>query len=200
VPRVEGDAFFQEVWADLHSREQHRRKAALERLANLKPNASRAVVAQELIELTKVEDVWIRQGAVKALGAWGSKDEVPALQRAMAHNDVFTRKEALKVVGRFRDERTLEGVIVGFRDPMTRAEAGQALRDMGPMAETSVLALIKSLPRDEWMLKKPAIEVLADIGTEKSVPVLTDVATNGHRFAAEPAQKALAAIAKREKQ
>jgi HEAT repeat protein len=112
---------------------------------------------------------------------------------------VFTRKEALKVVGRFRDERTLEGVIVGFRDSSTRAEAGQALRDMGPMAEASVLALIQSLERNEWMLKKPAIEVLADIGTEKSVPVLTEAVANGHRFVVEPAQKALAAIDGRKK-
>jgi serine/threonine protein kinase len=199
VPRVEGDAFFQEVWADLHHRESHRRAAALERLAGMKPNASRAVVARKLVELTKVEDVWIRRGAVKALGTWGGKDEVPTLQRAMAHDDVFTRKEALKVVGRFRDERTLEGVIVGFRDSSTRAEAGQALRDMGPMAEASVLALIQSLERNEWMLKKPAIEVLADIGTEKSVPVLTEAVANGHRFVVEPAQKALAAIDGRKK-
>jgi serine/threonine protein kinase len=199
VPRVEGDEFFQEVWAELHHREPHRRAAALERLAGMKPNASRAVVAQKLAEMTKVEDVWIRRGAVKALGAWGSKGEVPTLQRAMAHDDVFTRKEALKVIGRFRDERTLEGVIIGFRDPMTRAEAGQALRDMGPMAEASVLALIQSLERNEWMLKKPAIEVLADIGTEKSVPVLMEAAANGHRFVVEPAQQAVAAIDGRKK-
>src|SRR5205085_836943 len=103
VPKVDGDAYFQTVWADLHSDEHFTRKAAAENLAKLEPNAGRAVVARKLVELTKDESPFIRWPAVRALGKWGSENEVPALLEALAHQDAGTRKEALKVIGRFRD-------------------------------------------------------------------------------------------------
>jgi HEAT repeat protein len=125
---------------------------------------------------------------------------VPALLAALAHKDWLTRKEALKVIGRFKDRRTLEPVIISFRDTSTRREAGQALRDLGPMAEPDVLALLNG---DDLFLKRDAIGLLADIGTEKSVPALQKVAasTNIHdaTHLRGPAEKALAAIDERKK-
>ena len=73
---------------------------------------------------------------------------------------------------------------------------------MGPMAEPAVLALLNE--RDDGglvFLKRDAIEVLADIGTEKSVPALEQVAASSNTsyafHLAEPARKALAAIDRR---
>jgi HEAT repeat protein len=200
VPKVEGDAYFQAVWADLHSDDRWARKAAVERLANMKPNGARTAVARKLVELTDVEDPFIRRPAVAALGNWGSEAEVPALLAAIAHKDLWTRKEALKVIGRFKDRKTLEPAMISFREPSTRAEAGQALRQMGQLAEPDVLALLSG---DDLSLKRAAIEVLADIGTEKSVPALRAVvaSTNIHvsTHLRGLAEEALAAIAKRQK-
>jgi serine/threonine-protein kinase len=203
VPPIEGDAYFKQVWADLHSDEYWTLKSAVERLADLKPNDQRAKVAPRLIELTDDPSPFIRKPAVRALGAWGSKDDVPALMRALAHQDLFTRQEALKVIGRFQDARTLPPVLVNFREFSTRKEAGIALRQMGVMAEPDVLAILNE--REEFQLlslKQAAIEVLADVGTEKSVPTLEKVAASGnihHRGLVEAARKALAAIAERRK-
>jgi len=201
VPPIGGDTFFQKLWADLHDTNYWTRKAAVERLANMKPNDQRAIVVPRLVELTEEEHPFIRGPAIKALGAWGSKDNVPVLMRLLAHNDLSARREALKVIGRFRDPRTVEPVMLGFRDNQTRAEAGQALRDLGNMAENDVLAILNE--RDEGgvvFLKKAAIEVLADIGTEKSVPALQKVAASNSFHLSRPAQDALAAIAGRKKQ
>jgi HEAT repeat protein len=203
VPPIGGDAYFQKVWADLHDDDYFTRKSAVERLADLKPNDQRAKVAPRLIELMDDPSPFIRKPAVRALGAWGSKDDVPALMRALAHQDVFTRQEVLKVIGRFKDARTLPPVLVNFREFSTRKEAAIALRQMGAMAETDVLAIVNE--RDQLQLlslKQSAIEVLADIGTEKSVPTLEKVAASEnihHRGLVEAARKALAAIGERRK-
>jgi HEAT repeat protein len=114
----------------------------------------------------------------------------------MMHKDVFTRREAIRVIGRFRDPRTVEPLIQSFRDNQWRPEASQALRDLGPMAEPEVLALLKD---DHVFLRRDAILVLKDIGTEKSIPALRQVAATGSSHVAGHAREALAAIDQRMK-
>jgi HEAT repeat protein len=173
-------------------------------MVNIKPNDRRADVARKLVVLTKDESPFIQWPAIQALGTWGSKAEVPALIEATIDKNPSTRREAFKVIGRFRDDRTVVPVMNGLRDNSTRGEAGQALRDLGPMAEPEVLAVLAE-PRELGLLslKQAAIDVLADIGSEKSVPALRKIAasTDFHEKArlVEPAQKALAAIEKRKK-
>jgi HEAT repeat protein len=203
-----GNDYFQKLWANVHVEDHFTRKDALARLADEGlvqsiPNDQRPKVARKLIELTKVDDVWIRWGAIKALGVWGSESEVPVLLAALGDHDLSTRREALKVVGRFRDDRILVPVIQCFREFSTRGEASQALRQIGPRAEPHVLAILNE--PDELALlslKHDAILVLADIGTEASVPALRKVLASEnihHRRLKEPAQKALAAIDGRKK-
>jgi HEAT repeat protein len=204
VPPIGGDPFFQSVWADLHADDYFTRKTAVERLATMQPNDQRAKVAPRLVELTDDPSPFIRGPAIKALGAWGGQDAVPVLMRLLAHKDPFTRREALKAIGRFQDPRTLEPVIQGFRDNSTRADAGQTLREMGPMAEPALIAILNEPAGvGNVFLKRDAIDLLADIGTEKSVPALQqvlashDIHEKAHLTA--PAQKALAAIDQRKK-
>jgi serine/threonine protein kinase len=201
VPRAEGDVFFQKTLAELDDGNFFTRRTALERLATMRPNDQRAKVAAKLVELTEGDDQRIRWEAIKALGVWGSENEVPALLKAMEPKDTFTRREALKVIGRFKDARTLPAVILCFRDHQTRGDAGQSLREMGPMAEADVLALLDE--KEALFFRLDVIQVLADIGTEKSVPVLRNVvaSTNIHvtTHLRGPAQEALAKIDKRKK-
>jgi Protein kinase domain/HEAT repeats len=203
APRGEGDVFFQKTLTDLDDPNYWTRKAAVERLANMKPNDQRAEVVRKLVVLAEEREPFIRWPAIKALGAWGSVNEVPALIRATLHDDLSTRREALKVIGRFRDARTLPPVMQCFRDTATRKDAADALRELGSMAEPDVLAILNE--RDDIslvFLKLEAIVLLTDIGTEKSEPALrkATVAPNVHyRRLVEPAEQALAAIDKRKK-
>jgi Protein kinase domain len=203
LPPVSDDVYFQKTLADLDDHNYWTRKAAVERIADMKPNDLRADVAQKLVALTQDESPFIRWPAIRAIGSWGSEKEVPALIQATMHKDRSTRGEALKVIGRFRDLRTLDPVIHSFRDNSTRREAADALREMGPMTEPPVLAILNG-PEEIGLvfLKQDAIAVLADIGTEKSVPALQKVlATENihYKRLEEPARKALAAIASRNK-
>src|SRR5262245_12091257 len=204
----DGDVFFEKTLAELDDGNFFTRKTALERLVTMRPNdQQRPRVTRKLVELLKKadnRDRSIRYLAITALGVWGSENEVPDLIKAIEDPDVWTRKEALKVIGRFKDKRSLPAVIRSFREHQTQKEAAQALREMGPMAEQDVLAIVKE-PADLQILflKQAAIEVLADIGTDKSVPGLRKVlaTTDFHEASRlrKPAQDALDAIAGRKK-
>jgi hypothetical protein len=193
---VVDDEVFAKVRAELDFGDVFTRRDALRRLARMKPNDKRAEVAKTIAELTELDDPHIRRPAVIALGTWATAKEVPALIKAIDHPDVFTQRDALKVVGGFRDKRALAPVMRRFRDNLTRADAAVALRAMGPMTEADTLALLKD---DNVFLKKDAIAVLADIGTDASVPTLREQMGSGNVFVVEPARKALAAIAARKK-
>jgi serine/threonine protein kinase len=195
-PRAQDDPFFQKVWADLDNDNKFKRKEALETLAAMKPNDQRGEVAKKLVALTETGDWLIRRPAVLALGAWAGPEEVPALIKTIEHADVFTRQEGLKVIGRFRDPQTVAPVIRCFRDFSTQKEAGNALREIGGMAEPDVLALLKE---QDVFLKKAAALVLAAIGSEASVPALQDAVAGGNFHLAPAAQQALTAIAARKK-
>src|SRR5262245_4115207 len=200
VPRAEEDPFFQRIRAEIDDANVITRRDALERLATMQPNNQRAEVAKKLVELTEIDSPHIRRPAVKALGTWGSAAEVPALLNAMEHNDVFTRGEALKVIARFRDPQDVAPVIRSFRDFQTRADADKALRELGTMAEGDVLALLRE---QDVFLKRDAMKVLADIGTQASVPALQAAVADSsiHSFHwRATAQEALTAIATRKKQ
>jgi hypothetical protein len=197
VPQAELDPFFQRTRAELDDANIITRRDALQRLATMQPNNQRAEVAKKLIELTEIDNPHIRRPAVVALGVWGSAEEVPALLKAMEHQDVFTRREALKVIGRFRDPQTVAPVIRCFRDFRTRADADKALCELGNMAERDVLVLLKE---QDVFLKRDAMKVLTHIGSEASVPALQEAAADRsvhsiHWRAA--AQEALTAIARK---
>jgi HEAT repeat protein len=54
--------------------------------------------------------------------------------------------------------------------PFTNNQAEQALKEMGPVAEPAVLALLTNqAKKNQW---ESAIRILREIGTEKSIPIL----------------------------
>ncbi len=115
---------------------------------------------------------------------------------ALQHTDVFTRREVLKVIGRFHDERAVAPVIRCFQDFHTRQDARTALRALGPMAEKDVIPLLNG---GDVFLKRDAINVLHDIGTNASVPALQAAVASNNMHISGPAREALAAIADRAK-
>jgi HEAT repeat protein len=190
------DPEFKEIVRNLEGGDVFARMAATKSLTTIKPNEQHAEVAQKLAKLVGFDDAFTRQGALRALGVWGTAKEVPVLLDALGHQDVFTRREALKVIGRFHDERALGPVMRCFKDFHTREDAKTALRAMGSLAEKDVLALLTG---DDVFLKVDAIKTLKDIGTATSVPALNAAAASNNVFLTGPAQDALTAIAARAK-
>jgi HEAT repeats len=192
---VTGDRALDQALVDLQSKDHLRRRGAIALLANTPPNQHREAVAKKLAEIAP-NNTFERSDLVRLLGAWGTANEVPVLLQFLQDADPGARKEALKVISKFHDERATPALARCLKDPFMRNEAEQALREIGPAAETEVLAL---LGQQDPFLRQAVIRVLRDIGTQQSVPALQSVAAGNQIQLRRLAQDALNAIALRAK-
>jgi hypothetical protein len=193
APKVTGDTEIDRALADLGA-DFPAWQRATDKLSGMQPNQHRAVVAQKLAAQADSPDRSKRQAVLKALAVWATSSEVPVLIKAL--DDDLARHDVLNAIGKLKDERTLAPVMRCFVDPHSRGPAAKALRDMGPMAEKEVLAVLER--KDPDFLFQDAVDVLRDIGTQQSVPALQALAKKDGRLA-QKAQAALNAIAARAK-
>jgi hypothetical protein len=198
-PAVTNDPVLDKALADLDSTDRFVIARAAEKLAKMQPDQHRAVVAQKLAALANSSDGFVpRSEVLRALGVWAGTNEVPVLIKCLTDRDPFAFKEACKALGKLRDERAVTPLVRCFQDLFQRDAAGKALRDMGPMAEKEVLALlnVKGDFKGDF-LHADVIRLLKDIGTQLSVPKLQAVAASNNAFTSNPAREALQAIAAR---
>jgi hypothetical protein len=170
-----GDSDIDQALAHLNDPDPQIRRSAAERLGNMQPNdQQRATVARTLDGLVADPNVFTRRAVARALGLWATPNEVPGLIRYLDDQDVFTRQEALKYVGKFRDERALGPVVRCLQDVHCRGVAERTLRDMGPMVEKELLPLV-SREEEDVFTRRAAIQVLQDVGSLQCLPVLEAV-------------------------
>jgi hypothetical protein len=192
APVMTGDPELDQTLANLGAKDGAVRKAAADRLLGMKPNPHRPVVAKKIAENLQTAELWERTPLIRALGVWATPAEVPFLLQFLRDPDINTRNEVLDVLGKLRDERAVKPVVSCFMEFNTRWHAEQALKKLGPMAEKEVLALLSQPNKD---MRVPAIYVLAEIGTEQSLPALQEATKE---FATKGvAEGAIAAIKKR---
>ena len=95
APRIEGDVYFQKLWADLHDGNFFTRQRALDRLATMAPNDQRVVVARKLVELAESAEPQTSWLAIKrsvfggprtrsrsCSGRWRTKTPSPGRRRS----------------------------------------------------------------------------------------------------------------------
>jgi S1-C subfamily serine protease/HEAT repeat protein len=172
--------------------------AALNCLANLGARVNtagerREDVAKALEPLLKDGDGGKRRAAVKALGFWGGKEDVPLVIPMLNDADVFTRGEVFEALARFKDPRCAEAVAEHLVPLGERGNAAKVLRAVGPAAEKAVL---KYLTHEDGFVRMEACNILKDIGTKQSVPELEKKVPEGG-LVGPAAQRALDAIAAR---
>ncbi len=157
----------------LKSPSLHVRHEALRKLKDTLPDERRAEVVKALEPMLNDPDIFTRKWAVEAIGVWANKDDVPILLKAMRDGD--TRHEAMKALGRLKDERAIEPIAQRLEEHSDLHEAGEALKSMGPMAEKAVLA---RLNHHDWFVRIMVCEILERIGTAQSIPALEGAEVN----------------------
>jgi hypothetical protein len=186
-PRVTGDESIDRALADIGDKGTSKRNAGLESLAKMQANEQhRSTVAARIAALADVPETYTRQKAIEALGVWGTPKEVPVLIKALKDSDTYTRQLALKALPRFKDERSVAPMVECLRKLETKYWAGKTLREMGPLAEKEVAALLKE---DDYDLRSDAIGILKDIGTQESVPALEGLLTDPKAAGVQPAAR-----------
>jgi HEAT repeat protein len=194
-PKVTGDEAIDRALQDLSAADRKNFVPAAQALSKMAPNQHRAVVAQKLAEQLPKSEPGNRTPLLRALGVWGTANEVPALLLMLNEKDGNTKNETMQALGKLRDGRAAAPLVQCLHELSTQYHAEQALRSIGPPAEKEVLTLLN---QNEIKLKVIAVRLLKDMGTQQSVPAL-QAASRGPIEIQDGARQALMAIAARTK-
>jgi hypothetical protein len=158
----------------LRSADPHKRAEAVRKLKETLPDERRAEVVKALEPLLNDTDFFTRRDVIGALGVWGTRDTVPLLLKVMREKE--TRGEAMKALGRLKDERAAEPIAERLEELSDSHRAAEALKSMGPVAEKAVLA---RLNHHDLQVRITVCEILGAIGTKQSIAPLEKVIAAG---------------------
>jgi len=154
---------------DMESEQTSRQKAALERLCELKPDKNQDRVAKMLVRMAMSEDPAVREGAYKVLPTWATKDTAPAFMELLVEKTHPARRQMAEMgLAAVKDPR---GAAAIARFVVTDSPAAmQALAEMGPVAEESVIDL---LMHERIDIRRDAVKTLKIWGSKlKAIPAL----------------------------
>jgi HEAT repeat protein len=191
-PLAEGElprlaAALRRPWQDLRPR-----RAAMARLAAAEPGAQREEALGLVRKALDDPDVYVREGSVRALGAWAGRDGLADLVRRLQEEESpWARWSVLEELGKLPCDEAARAVVGDLARDGSSGFPAKALRAMGPAAEKQVRQL---LGRPEAALRAEACRLLGAVGTEQSVPALEKAAGESDPLVAEAARAALKAI------
>jgi hypothetical protein len=163
--------------ADIADTRTARRLAALDNLARLAPDeASRAKVARALNAPLLDPNPKVRDDALNALMVWGSKGNTATLLKVLGTFQSVSpacNTHIIAVLGAIKDPAAAPVLAQGLTDVRARGAVSAALRSIGPAAEDAVIPFLTSLDPGA---RFEASQVLAEIGTAKSLPPLQEAA------------------------
>lgn len=180
----------------LRSAEEATVREALNKLKHAAPNdVDRAAVLRALAPLLDAPNTSHRASAIEATGVWGTEDDVPRLVELSNHEDRRTRWAALQALGRIGGSQAAAAVADRIAEPFDRGSARRALRQMGGIAEDAVLKLLR---HEDKRVRSAALEILADVGTARSLPAVRDLVDDPFAVGVQ-ARQTVEAIERRER-
>ena len=157
--------------ADLQSPDAEKCRAAAERLAGTPVDEAHRPPVKGGLEVVLLQpDPRTAPAALRALQKWGEQDDVPQLQLLFSQRDAPFHQQVIETLAQFPGPAAADMLAGGLGDPRDRPAICDALRNMGAVAEPSVLRRL-AIPRDPDE-KGDICFLLADIGTQASVPAL----------------------------
>ena len=153
----------------------------------------RDAIAQALVDRlgragTAAPPLWV----LRTLGVWGTVEQRPAVLATIADKGFFAWREAVPIALKLGSPDEATARTLADRRAEDAHLIGESWKSLGPVAEPVVL---EAFEQDDGNRKRELCEVLAAIGTERSLPILKAAA--GDRsipFLDGAARKALAAV------
>ncbi|NLX54189.1 MAG: HEAT repeat domain-containing protein [Planctomycetaceae bacterium] len=180
--------------ADLQSGDTPRMIRAAQQFAQKSPEQPDAQVAQALENLLAGREAVLRSFAAKALESWSTPESVPALVEALGDDSAMVRVSAIKALGQHKAKEAIAPIAERLGEMSDRGAAAEFLKTMGPDAEPAVL---KQLESAEWRVRREAVAILKEIGSEASIPALEKAQDDPNGFVKRSAKDALSAVKSR---
>jgi hypothetical protein len=176
LPSPSDPDYYQKL-CDLMVDEQswHLRDEAIDKLLSVDPQdiedkAVRQQIARNFRELA-MDDGHSRtaEKAIRGLVRYGGKHSVPLLIEIMDRERLRVPSEVFDGLAQLKDPRGAEALTRQLGNFFNHQAAANALRKMGPVAES---ALIVVAPSDDPDISLAAVQLLGDVGTSKSMRLL----------------------------
>lgn len=149
---------------------------------------------KSIIALNKIDPNWPRSAAAQRV--------VPFLITALNNQDLNIRKIAIKVLGKIRDTRAIESLIILLIDKNSdvRIEAKKALKKINhnwltsDITKSKVTNFIDALDHSDLDIQRNAIWILGEIKDSRAVEPLISILRNRYSTVKEEVVKALVKI------
>lgn len=162
------------ILANLQDEDKSKVREALGKLKNKEPAQEDKEIAFNVALVLEGGDRLLRQPAVEALEKWATRDQADALVKAAGDSQFFIAQAAMRGLARLQEPQTYPVIAARLAELAHRATAAQCLKKIGPDAEAAVAELLQNA---DWGARMEACNVLKEIGGEKSLPLLTALAT-----------------------
>ncbi len=185
--------------AELQSADVDRIRRRLKLLAESRPTRPNPAVAGALAALLADSgnvSAAIRTDAATAMITWSTADSVPVLTGVLnEEKSPAIRRAVIEALTPYKSKSAIAPIAQLLSDTALRHEAGKVLMAVGSAAEDAVLQQMEGA--DAWT-RLEACEVLAVIGTKKSISALDSAAKDPSWLATRTAEKAVEAVKLRE--
>jgi HEAT repeat protein len=198
-PKPDDPDYFEKMLERLESTDHWARGEAAKTLATADPTKvknpeTKKQIARTFHKLAFEQNSWHQGEAIRGLYTWGGKHAVPLLLDLYptVHGD--SRNLILEVLAESKDERAAPILAESLKSRFNHGKATGLLIKMGNAAESAVLDIVNSPDPDVCMA---CVEVLGQIGTEKSVPKLRRASQSKNEQVREAAKTSLQLVRER---
>ena len=137
----------------------------------------------------------MKEEAIKGLVIWGGKYSGPILLKILEDAGRFEEEHIIKALGDIKYAKAAPALAAKLGDFVLGKHARSALRKMGEEAEDALLAVA---PSADPKICLPAVELLGDCGTKKSLPLLRKGATSRNFRVRDASKEAIRKILARQ--
>ncbi|WP_417389244.1 HEAT repeat domain-containing protein [Gimesia sp.] len=171
-----------------------KRKAALQKLSQVKPAEGNRDISGILIGILESKDITVVQDASRALVVWSTKEDIPAMTGLLKEVNILGQESVMEAILQHKTPEGVAAVAELLKEPIKAHNASKKLIEYGSGAEDAVL---KQLDPDQFIVLVNVFRVLKEIGTEKSLKKIEEVnqstTNNSFRFQAASTVKAIEA-------
>ena len=185
----------------LNSDDTFGKKEAAASLLKVRPNDvasadTRKLIARGYRAMVAEERGFSQNTAIQGLVIWGGKYSVPILVELVDKDKHGQSEELYDALGQLKDPQGAEAVARHLGDFFTHQNAVNSLRKMGSAAEE---ALIKAAPSSNADVSLAAVQLLGEVGSDKSTAVLQKATTARNAQVKTAARESLKRIRDRKK-